>query len=244
MKYLLSIITSLITLLSVWGFTSPKQLTSADVIKKMYSRYHGKWHTSLTFTQTTGRYRNDTLVKTDTWHERIVYPDMLRIDFGADKSGNGVIYRGDSSYIFRNNKVVRAAKDENELIFFLGGLYFKPIDQVLTHFNELHFDLGKSHESTWKGKAVYILGSAKDDDKVTQLWIDKEKLVAVRYFKYDVNGKMEATFEEHKMIEGAWSETLCKFYMNDKLLQTEVYNDIKANQPIDKSVFDPALIGK
>jgi hypothetical protein len=41
--------------------------------------------------------------------------------------------------------------------------------------------------------------------------------------------KKEATFEEHKLLEGAWSETLCKFYMNDKLLQTEVYNDIKAN---------------
>lgn len=243
MKYLLSIITSVITLLSVWGFTSPKQLTSTEVIKKMYARYHSKWHTSLTFTQTTGRYRNDTLVKTDVWHERIVYPDMLRIDFG-DKTGNGVIYRGDSSYYFKDNKVVRANKDENELIFFLGGMYFKTIDQVFAHFNSLKFDLNKCHESTWKGKAVYVLGSAKDDDKVNQLWIDKEKLVAVRYFKYDPHGKMEATFEEHKLVEGAWSETLCKFYVNDKLIQTEVYHDIEANKAIDKSVFDPALIGK
>lgn len=243
MKRLLSIIASIITLLSVWGFMLPTQLTSTGVIKKMYSRYHNKWHTSLTFTQTTGRYRNDTLVKNDVWHERIVYPDMLRIDFG-EQTGNGVIYRGDSSYVFRNNKVVRATKDENELIFFLGGMYFTSIDQVFAHFNTLHFDLGKFHESTWKGKAVYVLGSTNDDEKVNQLWIDKEKLVAVRYFKYDKNGKMEATFEEHKLVEGAWSETFCKFYINDKLLQTEVYKDIKANLPIDKSVFDPALIGK
>jgi len=240
MKYPLAII----ILLSVWGFTLPGQPTSTGVIKKMYSRYHGKWHTSLTFTQTTGRYRNDTLLKTDIWHERIVYPDMLRIDFGGDKAGNGIIYRGDSSFLFRNNKVVRATKDENELIFFLGGMYFKTIDQVLAHFSALHFDLAKCHESTWKDKAVYVLGSATDDEKVNQLWIDKEKLVAVRYFKYDAKGKMEATFEEHKLLAGAWSETLCKFYIDDKLLQTEVYQDIKANQPIAKSVFDPALIGK
>jgi outer membrane lipoprotein-sorting protein len=243
MKYLLSIVTSLVTLLSVLGFTSARQLTSTEVIKKMYGRYHSKWHTSLTFTQTTGRYRNDTLVKTDVWHERIVYPDMLRIDFG-EQAGNGVIYRGDSSYIFRNNKVVRSAKDENELIFFLGGMYFTTIDQVFAHFKTLHFDLSKCHESTWKGKAVYVLGSANDDEKINQLWIDKEKLVAVRYFKYDANGKMEATFEDHKLVEGAWSETLCKFYINDKLLQTEIYHDIKANEPIDKKVFDPAMIGK
>jgi hypothetical protein len=28
-------------------------------------------------------------------------------------------------------------------------------------------------------------------EKVNQLWIDKEKLVAVRYFKYDANGFKE-----------------------------------------------------
>ncbi|QXV65544.1 hypothetical protein INP83_00120 [Mucilaginibacter sp. 21P] len=244
MKHLVSIITSIITLLSVWGFTSPRQLTSAQVIKKMYTRYYNKWHTSLTFTQTTGRYRNDTLIKTDTWYERIVYPDMLRIDFGGDNSGNGVIYRGDSSYVFRNNKVVRSAKDENELIFFLGGMYFKPIDNVFDHFKELQFDLNKFHETKWNGKEVYVIGAGKDGEKVNQLWIDKEKLVAVRYFKYEGNTKTEATFEEHKMVNGNWSETLCKFYINDKLLQTEVYHDIKANQEIDRKIFDPALIGK
>jgi hypothetical protein len=71
-----------VALLSMLGLSSTNNTTSTDVVKKMYSRYHSKWHTSLTFTQTTGRYRNDTLVKTDIWHERIVYPDMLRIDFG------------------------------------------------------------------------------------------------------------------------------------------------------------------
>jgi hypothetical protein len=240
MKYLLST-TAIVALLSVCSFTVPKQQNSTEVIKKMYSRYHNKWHTSLTFTQTTGRYRNDSLVKTDTWHERIVYPDKLRIDFGT---GTGVIYRGDSSYYFKDNKVVRSTKDENELIFFLGGMYFQTIDQVFAHFKDLHFDLAKGHESTWKGKAVYVLGAATDDEKVNQLWIDKEKLVAVRYFKYEDHGKMEATFEEHKLIAGAWSETFCKFYINDKLMQTEVYKDVKANEPIDKSVFDPAMIGK
>ncbi|MFD0793322.1 hypothetical protein ACFQZX_06805 [Mucilaginibacter litoreus] len=226
------------------GFTPSKQPTSTDIIKKMYNRYHGKWHSSLAFTQTTGRYRNDSLIKTDTWQERILYPDRLRIDFGDPALGNGVIYRADSSYLFRSNKIMRAAKDENELIFFLGGLYFKPLQDVLAHFKALNFDLNKFHESTWKGKAVYVLGAVSDNEKVTQLWIDAGKLVPVRYFKYATNGKMEATFEEHKMIAGAWSETFCKFYINDKLLQTETYTGIKANQQFDQSIFEPSQIGK
>jgi hypothetical protein len=233
-----------VALLSMLGLSSTNNTTSTDVVKKMYSRYHGKWHTSLTFTQTTGRYRNDSLLKTDTWHERIVYPDLLRIDFGNAAEGNGVIYSGDSSFVFRNNKVVRADKAENELIFFLGGMYFKSYEQVISHFAELHIDLAKFYETTWKGKPVYVLGAGTNSDKLTQLWIDKEKLVAVRYFKYEKDFKEEATFEDHLKIKDAWSETNCKFIMNDKLLQTESYKDIVANAAIDKSVFDPKLIGK
>jgi outer membrane lipoprotein-sorting protein len=229
-------------LISLSALSGPK-LSSTAVLEKMYAKYHGKWHTSLTFNQTTQRYRNDSLLRTDTWYEHIVYPDLLRIDFG-DKTGNGVIYRGDSSYVFRNNKVVRAGKGENELIFFLGGMYFKPFEQVLAHFAELKFDLSKFHEDTYNGKPVYVIGADKDGEKVTQLWIDKDKLVAVRYFKYDANGKEEATFEKQIPLKGGtWSETFCKFYINDKLLQTETYHDVVPNLPTDKAIFDPSLLG-
>ncbi len=233
----------LTTIISLSALSAPK-LNSTKLLEKMYAKYHGKWHTSLTFTQKTQRYRNDTVTRTDTWYEHIVYPNLLRIDFG-EKTGNGVIYRGDSSYVFRANKVVRADKAENELIFFLGGMYFKTFDQVLAHYAELKFDLSKFHEDTYNGKPVYVIGAEKDGEKVNQLWIDKDKLVAVRYFKYDANGKEEATFEQQVALKGGtWSETYCKFYINDKLLQTETYQDIVPNLVIDKAMFEPAMIGK
>jgi hypothetical protein len=141
--------------------------------------------------------------------------------------------------------VVRADKAENELIFFLGGMYFKEFDQVLAHYAELKFDLSKFHEDTYNGKAVYVIGADKDGEKVNQLWIDKSKLVAVRYFKYDANGKEEATFEQHTALKGGtWSETFCKFYINDKLLQTETYQDIVPGLSIDKAMFEPGMLGK
>ncbi|TSD63426.1 hypothetical protein FFF34_017705 [Inquilinus sp. KBS0705] len=231
-------------LLVLFSFSPPKGLTSTEVVKKMYNRYHGKWHTSLAFNQTTGRYRNDSLIRTETWHERIIYPDLLRIDFGDETLGNGAIYKGDSLFVFRNHKVLQATKGENELIFFLGGIYFKPYEQVISHFADLHIDLAKFHETTWKGKAVYVLGADADGDKLTQLWIDKDMLVPVRYFKYDKDLKEEVTFEDQQKLNNGWSETNCKFYINDKLLQTESYHNLVTNPVIDKSVFDAKLIGK
>lgn len=231
-------------LLFVFYLPAPKNATSEEVLQSMYKRYHTHWHKSLTFNQTTERFRNDSLIKTDTWYENIVYPDLLRIDFGSAKSSNGVIFRHDSTYVFRNNKIVRSTKDENELIFFLGGMYSMPFDKILAHFAELHYDLSKFHASVWKGKPVYVLGADKDGDQVNQLWIDQEKMVSVRFLKYDNNTKEEGLFEQQIPIKNAWSETKCSFYIKDKLFQVESYHNVIADQPIDMKMFDPAEIGK
>ncbi|MDP9046696.1 MAG: hypothetical protein M3N14_01080 [Bacteroidota bacterium] len=233
-----------IILFLLFHFNVHKNATSQDVLLKMYNRYHNKWHKNLKFNQTTEQFRNDSLIRTATWYEQIVYPDLLRIDFNAAKSSNGVIFRHDSTYVFRNNKVVRSSRDENELIFFLGGMYFMPFDKVLNHFDELHYDLSKYHSDTWKGKPVYVIGADNNGDKVNQLWIDQEKMVAVRFIKYDNNTKEEGLFEQQMPLKGAWSETKCSFFINDKILQVETYHDVVPGGPVDMSVFDPAMIGK
>jgi len=225
-------------------FAGQKDLDSTTLLQKMYARYHGKWHNNLSFNQTTERYKNDSLVKTQTWYEHILYPDKLRIDFDSLKSGNGIIFRADSTYIISNHKLVRSLKNENELIFFLGGMYFVPFDEILTHFKNLHYDLTKFHTDTWKGKPVYVIGADKTDEKVNQLWIDQEKLVSVRFIKYEDGSKEEGTMEGQIPLKGAWSETLCKFWVNDHILQVEKYHDVVAGGAIDKSMFEPSLISK
>ncbi len=226
------------------SFSLPKIDSSTALLHSMYSRYHNVWHKTLKFTQTTERYRNDSLMKTDTWYEHILYPDLLRIDFGSPSGGMGVIFRHDSTYSFRNNKIVRAVKGENELIFFLGGMYSNTFEQVLAHFKQPNYDVTKFHADTWKGKSVYVLGADKDGERVNQLWIDKEKLVAVRFIKYDGDVKQEGLFENQIALKKAWSETKCSFYVNNKLLQVETYRDVIADEPVDKSIFEPGLMGK
>jgi hypothetical protein len=88
------------------------------------------------------------------------------------------------------------------------------------------------------------LGDDKPGDKVNQLWIDQEKLVAVRFIKYDGGTKEEGFFEQQIPLKNAWSETKCSFYINDKLLQVESYHDVVADKPVDMGIFDPAMMGK
>lgn len=215
-----------------------------QVLKLMYDRYNGKWFHTLTFTQTTETYRNDSLIKTATWYEYIMFPNKFRIDFGDPSEGNAVIFRNDSAYRFQKGKLKTSRADSDDLTFLLGGLYFYPFEQVLSKLKSLHYDLNKFHEDKWNGKAVYVIGADTKDEKLNQLWIDKEKLVLLRFIKFDDNQKEEGIFEKHIPLNGGWSETMCTFYMNDHLIQKEYYRDCKADGVIDLKIFEPAAFGK
>jgi len=222
-------------------FSFAKQPVTGDaILKKMYDKYSGKWFKTISFNQTTERYRHDSLVKTETWYENAIYPDLFRIDFGNPADGNAVIYKGDSSYFFKNGKLQQTSKDRDELTFFLGGMYFATFNNALARFKDLGYDLTKYHEDTWKGKPVYVIGTTNNDEKVNQLWIDEEMMVPVRFFKYDEKRKEEGTFENQVKMKNGWSETYCRFYVNDKLIQTEAYHDIFVDDAIDEKIFNPA----
>ena len=212
---------------------------SRDILKKMHDRYAGKWYKTFSFNQTTEVYHNDSLKRTETWYENIKFPNDFRIDFGSPDSGNTVIFKNDSSYFFRNGKRTGVRPDENDLVFLLGGMYFYSFDEVITKMKSLGYNLDKSHEDTWKGKGVYVIGAGKGEDSVNQIWLDKNNLNLVRMLKFDTKQKEEGLFENHVKLGGGYSESLVYFYINDTLVQVEKYHDMKANVDIDNSIFDP-----
>ena len=215
--------------------------TGRDVIKKMHDRYAGKWYRSFTFNQTTEFYSNDSLKGSQTWYEAIRFPDRFRMDFGEADSGNAAIFRGDSSYRFKNGKLRSATINNNEgLIFLLGGLFFYPLDQTIGMLGALHYDLDKFHEDTWKGKPVFVVGAGKGEEGGNQLWIDQKDLYLVRMIKFDGQRKEEAVFDDYKPFDGGWSETKCTFYINNKLIQVETYHDCHSNVTLEDRIFDPS----
>jgi len=227
-----------ISALTVLSFTKPA--TGTDIIKMMYSKYAGKWHSTLTFTQKTERYRNDTLISTQTWQEAMKAPDKLRIDIGPAANGSVAIFRGDSTYNVRGGVLRSGTKDENDLIFLLGGLYFYPLDHSLAKLKTLGYDLTKSYENEWKGKPVYVIGASdKSDLASNQLWVDKKELFLVRMIEQTKGTKEECIFADHVRIGGGWSETKASFYFNGKLVQVESYSDYKMPEVLDEKLFDP-----
>lgn len=215
----------------------------ADVLSKMHNRYAGKWYRTFTFTQSTEVYRNDSLRRSETWYEAAIFPDRFRIDFGAPDSGNAVVFTGDSSYTFRRGKLRATRKDANDLTFLLGGMYFYSLADAKSKMKELGYDLSRSFETTWKGKPVYVIGVSGEGEKQNQLWVEKDRLIVVRFIKYENNRKEEGLLEDHIKAGGGWTETRATFYFDDKLVQKEFYHDFKADPPLDDRLFNPLAFG-
>ncbi len=226
---------TLFILLSLPFISSFHSSNSDEVLSKMFEKYQGKWMKSFSFTQKTESYRNDSLVKVSTWHENIIYPDKFRIDFGDKSDGNAAIFTPDSVYRFRGGVLKNTYSNDDDLTFILGGIYFHSLDSAKIIFGKLGYDLSKFSEND----SVYIIGANNADEKSNQLWVDKKKLVVVRFINYAHGEKEEGIFSNHKQFGDSWSETYCVFYINDKLIQKETYYDCKADADINPGIFDP-----
>lgn len=215
-----------------------------QALEKMHRTYAGKWSNTLTFVQRTENYTNDSLTKVSTWYETIAYPDQFRIDFGDPAEGNAVLFLGDTVFSFRKGSLAKKSQYFNDLIFLLGGMYFQPLEKVKTTMRTLEFDLSKGYKTTWKGKAVYVIGAAPGDENANQLWIDKKRLVLLRMIRTKNGQREEAIFENHIRTGKAWTETKITFYIGGKLFQVEYYDQVKTNVPIKEGHFDPEQFGK
>ncbi len=212
--------------------------TGKEVLKKMHDQYAGKWYRTLTFNQTTEIYKNDSLKRFETWYEYVQFPSSFRINFGNADSDNAVIFKNDSSFVFRNSQKVKQSFYRNDLLFLIGGMYFYPFDEMLAGIKSFGFDYNKFHEDVWKGKSVYVIGASNQADTTNQLWIEKEHFNIVRMIKFENNRKEEALFEGHVKLDGGYSETLVHFYINDQLIQVEKYHNLKPNASIDPAIFN------
>ncbi|GAC1380117.1 MAG: hypothetical protein NVSMB45_03010 [Ginsengibacter sp.] len=189
-------------------------------------------------------YKDGSLRKTELWHEALQFPDKFRMDFGVKDSGMAVIYKGDSSYRFKHFTLAGSRYDPNELSFLLGGMYFVPFKKVVEKIQDFGYDLSKSFKTTWKGNKVMVIGANDVADQSNQIWIEEKHFNIVRLLNFRDGHKEESLFENHIPLGGGYTETVCLFYIDGKLIQEERYHHCKGNVAIDQKIFEPKFFGK
>jgi hypothetical protein len=215
-----------------------KPKNGEELIAQMRSRYAGKWYRTLTFTQKT------TLPdgKVETWYEALELPGKLRIDIAPLDSMKTILFRNDSVYEFLGGKLKNSKPLVHPLLVLGFDVYGAPVSETIAKLRGLKFDLSKLHQTTWQGRATYVVGAEPGDTLSPQFWIDAERLYFVRSLEPSKKTPTvinDTRFEKYVPLAGGWLEMEVLFLSNGQQKVKEEYSNPKANVKLDPAIFDP-----
>jgi hypothetical protein len=216
--------------------------SGTDLLQRMHDVYAGKWYRTLTFVQKTTLTRPTGVVDTSTWYEALKSPDRLRIDFGDPANGNGALYTADSLYVVRGGKITRTVASGNPFLPFVAGVYDQPLETTLRQLAPYHFDLSRIRADSWQGRPVYVVGATSPDDlESPQFWIDRDRLVAVRFLvKLSPAPDAKADdirLESYVPVSGGWLATHVAIMQGTVVRQAEDYRDWHGDVPLPNDFF-------
>lgn len=222
-----------------------KKISSAEeLIRAMRKEARKSPLQEYTFIQETTRYNEDgTPKEPETWYEAVKYPDMLRIDIGDPSNGRTVIYRDDSAYFFKDHQLQGNRHEVMEFLLLEGGLKHYSVSEILERMENSDYDLGIFRTDNYQGRKVYVIGAEKGDLKSKQVWIDQERLTEVRRIDIIREDKLlEVQYLDYQKVLGAWVPVKIDFFIEGKMLQREIYNEITGNPGLKPVLFDPSQI--
>ena len=219
-------------------------LVSADqLVRAMNTRYAGTWYRTLTFVQRNTRPLPRGGADTTTWLEAMALPGRLRIDIEPRASATGTLFVNDTQYVIRNGAVAHSAAGVHPLLLLGFDVYFLPPERTLASLRTLGFDLGRMHEREWEGRRVYVVGAAEGDERSRQFWVDRDRLVFVRMLQpavQDTTKVADIRFDDYRPLGGGWIAPRVVFLLGGDTTFVERYEDVRADVPLDLTLFDPA----
>ncbi|MDX9694510.1 MAG: hypothetical protein RBT49_01855 [Bacteroidales bacterium] len=223
------------------AFSCQKEPKSGfEVIEIMKAKYNNTFYTNFTFAQHVNKYENDSITSKEIWHEAYSFPNKLLIKFEGFDTGNGIIFRNDSLYLFKDNLLVTGYKRLHDLIVLGLDIYELPTEEIYSKIKELDYDLNKICSASINGRPMYCIGVSNENEQANKFYIDKEFLYFVKNTKYQKGDINETVFSNYQNIDGKLVATKILFYKNGKLIMDEEYYDIKFPKNLDLSIFEPS----
>ena len=240
MRYFISLV-CLILVIAPATFAA-KITTSDELIQAMQKKYAKSWYKTATFVQKTTNIDKDGNQKVETWYEAMSLPGSLRIDFTPTKDGNGILFTNSQIYVFKNGKVDSNRPYVHPLMVLGFDIYRLPQTDVIEKLKGLKFDLSIFREDTWQGRLVFVVGAKAGDLHSLQFWIDQKNLCFVRMIRpagKDGAQTQETQFNKYQKLGGGWMSPEVIFSVDGKVVTTEEYSELRANETLDPKLFDP-----
>jgi len=209
------------------GYYSQSQ-SGEEYLKVLHEKFYLAPCKIYSFSQKNTHYRNDSAIRTSVWHEAIEFPDKFRIHFGEPSKGNYVLFRNDSVYNYKQDKLFKTRADSNTLLLILGGMFYRKFEDVLLRIKNAGYLTTVLSKQQWNKKETIVIGANEGDIISNQIWFDANTLKVLRIIeKLNATETMDIRFESYQNWCQGHVETKVAFYRNGKLEQVEEYYDLK-----------------
>jgi hypothetical protein len=218
--------------------------SAAQLVAEMRERYDGKWYKTLTFLQNNTRYTSDGREEKSQWTKYQSIPGKLRIEFLPRSSGSGIIFSNGRSYTFEGGTRIDSRGQIHPLVLLTGDVYVLPASVTLRRLDSLGVNRSRFRVDRWEGKRVYVVGAAAGDTLSSQLWVDADRLLLVRWIEAQGSGARRTASDTrlgaYRNIDGHAIPTEMTVYRGGRPVFKEVYADVRVNVAFSPSLFEPA----
>ena len=222
---------------------APAPTSAAELVTAMHDRYAGRWYRTLTFLQNNTLYRSGGGEDRSQWREYMAIPGRLRIEYLPATSHSGVLFENGRVHAFNAGKRIQTETRIHPLLLIGGDVYAIPPEVTLRRLDSLGVDLAKFRVDTLDGTRAYVVGAAAGDSTSPQIWVEADRLVALRVVERETRGTRtivtDSRFTRYERIDGLPVATEMLFLRDGRPVFREEYAEVRLNVPLSDALFDP-----
>jgi hypothetical protein len=229
--------------------TAPAEPASAAaLVRAMHDRYAGRWFRTFTFLQNNTLYRAGGGEDRSQWMEYMAVPGRLRIEYLPATSKSGVLFENGRVHAFDAGKRVQTQSRIHPLLLMAADVYAIEPAVTLRRLDSLGVDTSRFRVDTLGGTRAYVVGGAPGDSTAPQVWVEADRLVALRVIERETRGTRsvvtDSRFSRYVEMEGLPIAVEMLFLRDGRPIFKEEYADVKLNVPLSDALFDPEKWGE
>jgi hypothetical protein len=120
---------------------------------------------------------------------------------------------------------------------------FQNRKQLESHLAALGVNCGVSSLGRLEDRTAYVIGARYPDFGPTQIWIDQETLLPLRWMQSDANAEgqrdlFEIRYQDWRSTEKTWYPGRIDFFLNTTLIREIIIETVAVNPEMDVDLFN------
>ncbi len=172
---------------------------------------------------------------------RYVFPETFRSDiFSGNTQRINIVSKGIVLTVI-DQKIV--TESETKFDYYKDILLYHSRILIKNRLSLLGVDVSVSSLGRFHDKIAYVIGAEYPEESTSQLWVDKESFLPIRWLIIGKSGERDDDFLEirylkWRKIKKTWYPMRIELFQNDVLVREIKVNNIKVNPFFHKDLFD------